>query len=155
MVEIYANTTDSSLIGRLMHLEEVLDIQIADIDEIKEELIQRGAAQAATTIYGKTMKFVISVERKTDWSKMPPVLEFFRPEEKTEAFTPEHTITVPETIIPETIIPEHDDLIPAKWATKGTIMKIARRHGDDAVLAVDDATFPAKTTGKLEPLPEA
>ena len=76
----------------------------------------------------------------TDWAKMAQVLEYLTPEERGEAFKPEHTINVPERIVPE-----HEETIPAKWAVKGTVMKLLRRHGDEAVAVAEAATFDGKT----------
>ncbi len=126
-------------------------------------LIELGAERGATIIYGAIahngkdccefvphsalpgMNFVIETKNETDWSKMPPVLEFFTPEEKLEAYKPEHTVMIPA-------VPEHEAVVPAKWAVKGTISKLARRHGDEALAAIDAATFPGKASGKLVPV---
>ena len=116
---------------------------------IEMQLQQRGEATGASVIYGKDFKYVISTKHETDWANMPPVLEYLTPDEKTEAYKPEHTIsvpTVPEYVVPE--VPEHDEVVPAKWAVVGTIKKLAGRHGAEALAAVSQ--FPAKVSGKLE-----
>lgn len=114
----------------------------ANRGKVEMELMRRAAESGATTIYGKGMQFIIETKNETDWSKMPPVLEFLTPEEKAEAFKPEHNIMVPA-------VPEHEKLIPAKWAVKNTVSKLARRHGDEALVAIEAATFPGEKKGKL------
>lgn len=116
---------------------------------VEMALQERGGATGASVIYGKGKKYVISTKHDTDWPNMAPVLEYLTPEEKAEAYKPEHTITVPA--VPEYTVeevPEHDETVPAKWAVVGTIKKLAGRHGADALAAVSQ--FPAKVTGKLE-----
>ena len=114
-----------------------------DLDgKVDQELMRRAEDRGATTIYGKGMNYVIETKNETDWAKMPPVLEFLTPEEKAEAFKPEHTVTIPA-------VPEHKETVLAKWAVKGTVMKLLRRHGDQAVAAADLATFPGVKKGKL------
>lgn len=136
--------SDEAAIHQYSFELEKLEVAKAKVGRWEQELMRRATESGATTIYGQGMNFVIETKNETDWSKMPPVLEFLTPEEKLEAFKPEHTITVPEHIIPE-----HEETIPAKWAVKGTVMKLLRRHGDEAIAAADPATFPGKTTGKL------
>ena len=51
--------------------------------------MRRAEESGANTIYGNGLKFVIETKNETDWSKMPPVLEFFTPEEKDEEAEPD------------------------------------------------------------------
>ena len=132
--------------------EQLIDVIAASDRELEDtqkangiwhmQAQERITENGGTTLYGRSMDYVMTTKNETDWSKMPPVLEFLTPEEKAEAFTPEHTITVPA-------VPEHDAVVPDKWAVKGTITKLARRHGDEALAAIEDATFPGKVSGKL------
>lgn len=115
---------------------------------IEMELQRRGDATGAKVIYGDGWEYQISITRESDWANMPPVLEYFTPEEKIEAYKPEHTIIVPaepEYVVAE--VPEHDEVIQAKWAPIATVEKLARRHGNRAVASV--SKFPAKVSGKL------
>ena len=157
--EVLANPTTGEVVDENM-LDEAMVTTLAEgqaleakIHEqngrIEQKLQQRGEATGATTIYGKGWKYVISTKNETDWANMPPVLEYLTPDEKTEAYKPEHTITVPavpEYTVPE--VPEHDETVSAKWAVVGTIKKLAGRHGAGALAAVSQ--FPAKVSGKLE-----
>lgn len=136
--------TDEQLINIYAAAQQEAEEAQERVGRLEQELIRRASERNATIIYGNGMNFIIETKNETDWSKMAPVLEHLTPEEKLEAFKPEHTITVPERIVPE-----HEETIPAKWAVKGTVMKLLRRHGDEAVAAADSATFPGKTTGKL------
>jgi len=157
--EILANPATGEILGEHM-LDEALVTSLAEGQaleaKIKDQngriemaLQKRGRDTRASTIYGKDKKYVISTKNETDWANMAPVLEFFTPEEKAEAYKPEHYIAVPavpEYVVPE--VPAHDEVVPAKWAVVGTIKKLAGRHGADALAAV--STFPAKVSGKLE-----
>ena len=150
-------TTINKETGEITNLDDLDDEQFIGVlaaaeQETKESAdqyghlvmygIQRAAARGATVLYGKGQNFVVKQDNETDWAKMPPVLEFLTPEEKKEAYKPEHTITV-------LAVPEHDEVVLGKWAPKGTVMKLLRRHGDQAVAKADEATFPGRAIGKL------
>ncbi len=136
------NWTDERLLGTYAAAQQEAAEKAGYAGRLEMEIQRRITENGGTTLYGQGVNYVIETENKTDWTKMAPVLEFLTPEEKAEAFKPEHTITVPS-------VPEHDQLVPDKWAVKGTVMKLLRRHGDDAVAAADAATFPGQTSGKL------
>ncbi len=140
---------DEALVTSLVE-GQALEAKIKDQNgRIEMALQERGRDTGASVIYGKGKKYVISTKNDTDWANMAPVLEFFTPEEKAEAYTPEHTITVPA--VPEYLVeeaPEHDEIVPAKWAVVQTIKKLAGRHGEDALASVSQ--FPTKVSGKLE-----
>ncbi len=142
------NMLDEAMVATLAE-GQALEAKIHERNgRIEQALQARGDATKATTIYGKGFKYVISTDNKTDWPNMPPVLEHFTPEEKAEAYKPEHTAIVPAVLGHwVALVPEHEELVPAKWAPVGTIEKLARRHGKEALAAV--AKFPAKVSGKL------
>lgn len=139
---VVTGVEDEGLLEFLSNINNLME-QVQGIQgHVVQEAMRRADERGASVIYGKTHNFVIETKNETDWSKMAPVLEFLTPEEKKEAFKPEHTITVPA-------VAEHQELIAPKWAVKGTIMKLLRRHGDEAVAKADEATFPGASKGKL------
>ena len=140
--QIFIDMSDEAMIDYFAIQQEANKLAQSHLGHIEMELMRRAAERGASVIYGKAMNFVIETKNETDWSKMPPVLEFLTPEEKAEAFKPEHTITV-------LAVPEHKETVLAQWAPKGTVMKLLRRHGDEAVAKADEATFPGKASGKL------
>ena len=131
--EIVSTLTDEQFIGVLAAAQQEAKEATDRHGMLVLEGLQRAAAIGATTLYGKSMNFVVTQANEYDRTKLPPLLELLDPEAKGKCFIPAH----PETVD-----------VPDKWDMT-QVKKYAKARGNEALDIVERATFPGRASGKL------
>lgn len=108
--------------------------------KMEQMAMDRAKATGATVLYGNNgLTFEITTKTEYDKTKAGPVLEFFTPEEKAKCHTPAHWGE------PEWILEKHD---------MTQIKAAAKKHGNEAMAALAEMTFPGARSGKLVRSPQ-
>lgn len=125
---------DTEFLELLAAAKATMDEAIAHHGHLDQMALQRAATAGATVLYGRDgLTYEVKTTLEYDKTKAGPVLEHFTPEEKAKCFTPAHEETI--------LVPDKHDMTQIKAA--------ARRHGNEALGALEAMTFPGRATGKL------
>ena len=124
------HAADELLIQWLVEAKEHQELAAELTGKLEQEIQQRIKETGGTTLFGKRHNYVMETKPEYDRPALAPLAELFSPDEWAEC----HYTEVKET--------EKWDMVKIK--------KHARARGKEALDIIEAATFPGKTTGKLE-----